>query len=198
MNRSEACLGGGAYADNEWRLVKIGRWMEYTCGVISETNKLDRIVPLWCTLISFLSEEMLSCILRVSLEYASYISGHDTSTWYHFECLSIPGWLDIFCAGPVPVESRSWQRFSCRIDWKWFNIVDSVNIHNSILIVVSGMPEIDTYQIIWIVLGGSSTPENGSLVRIYRYHNSTQTILDEDGQLRRILTREDMAPRNLT
>jgi len=48
MNRSEAHLGVGVYDNNEWRLVKTGRWMDYASGVKSETIKLDSIVPLRC------------------------------------------------------------------------------------------------------------------------------------------------------
>jgi len=95
MNRSEARLGVGAYDNNEWWRVKLGRWMEYACGVKSKTIKLDSIVSLRCAWTSFQSEEMLGCILRVSLEYASRVSGYDTSTWYRLDSLSIPGWLDI-------------------------------------------------------------------------------------------------------
>jgi hypothetical protein len=95
MNRSEARLGVGAYDNNEWRLDKFGRWMEYACGVKSETIKLDSRVPLRCAWNSFLSEEMLGCMLRVSLEYASRVSGYDTPTRYRLDSLSIPGWLDI-------------------------------------------------------------------------------------------------------
>jgi len=95
INRSEACLGVGAYDNNEWRRVKFGRWMEYACGVKSETIKLDSIVSLRCAWTSFLSEEMLGCMLRVSLEYASRVSGYDTSIRYRLVSLSITGWLDI-------------------------------------------------------------------------------------------------------
>jgi len=95
MNRSEARLGVGAYDNHEWRLDKSGRWMEYACGFKSETIKLDSRVPLRCAWNSFLSEEMLGSMLRVSLEYASHVSGYDTPTRYRLDSLSIPGWLDI-------------------------------------------------------------------------------------------------------
>jgi len=96
MNRSEACLGVGVYDNNEWRLVKIGSWMEYACGVKSETIKLDSIVPLRCAWTSFLSEEMLGCTLRISLDYARRVSGYNTSPWSRLDTLSIPGWLYIW------------------------------------------------------------------------------------------------------
>ena len=95
MNRSEVRLGVGAYDNTEWRLVEFGHWMEYTCSVKSGTIKLDSIVPLRCGWTSFLSEEMLSCMLRVSLVCASRVSGYDTSTRYRLDSLSIPGWLDV-------------------------------------------------------------------------------------------------------
>jgi len=131
MNRSEACLGEGAYDNNEWWLVKIGRWMEYACRVKSETHKLDSVEPLRCTWTLFLSEEMLGCILRVSQDYVSRVWGYDTSTHYRLDSISIAGWLEIFGAGSVSGESRSWQRFSCAIDWQSVNMVDSLNIPNS-------------------------------------------------------------------
>jgi len=131
MNGSDVCLGVGAYDNDEWRLVKIGRWIEYACGVKSETINLDSIVALRCAGTSFLSEEMLGCILRVGLEYASRVSGYDPSTRYRLDSYSIPGWLEIFGAGSVSGESRSWQQFSCAIDWKSVNMVDSLNIPNS-------------------------------------------------------------------
>ena len=128
MNHSEAGLEVGAYDNNEWRLDKFGRWMEYACGVKSETINLDRRVDLRCAWTSFVSEEMLGWIHRVSLEYASRVSGYDASTRYRVNSLSIPGWLAMYCTGSVSGESRSWERFSCAIDWQLFNIDDSVNI----------------------------------------------------------------------
>jgi hypothetical protein len=95
MHHSEVRLGVGAYDNNEWQLVKIGRWMEYACGVKSETVKLDRRVPLRSAWTSFLSKVMLSCILRVSLEYASHILRYDTLIRYRIDSPSIPEWLDI-------------------------------------------------------------------------------------------------------
>ena len=170
MNRSEVCLGVGAYDNNEWRLVKIGHWTEYACSVKSETIKLNRIVPLRCAWTSFRSEEMLGWILRVSLKYVSSVSGYDTSTRYRLDSLSIPGWLEIFWAGSVSGELRSWKRFSCAIGWKSFNMVDSLNIPNSFVTVVFGAPQIDSHQKIWTKLGGSGESGNTDLVRRYRYH----------------------------
>jgi hypothetical protein len=118
VHRSDARLGVGAYDNNAWQVVKIGRWMEYACSVKSETIKLNRIVLLTCAWTSFLSKEMLSCTLCVSLEYASHISGYDTSTRYRLDCLSIQGWLDI----------RSWiclrrvEKFTVILLCNWLKI----------------------------------------------------------------------------
>ena len=138
MNRSRAMRSGytrfrgvpgvGSYVNNEWLRVKIGRWIEYACGVKSETINLNRRVELRCARSSFLSAEILGWLYRVSLEYASRVSGYDASTRYRLDSLSIHGWLAIYCTGSVSGESRSWERFSCAIDWQWFNIDDSVNI----------------------------------------------------------------------
>jgi len=77
-------------------------------------------------------------------------------------------------------------------------MVDSLNIPNPFVTVVSGAPQMDTLQMIRIKHGSSGTPENTDLVRRYRYHNSTGTIYNENALLRQILTREYTAPRNLT
>jgi hypothetical protein len=74
--------GVGSYVNNEWRLAKIGYWIEYACGVKSETINLDRRVALRCAWVSFLSEEIFCCILQVSLECASPISWYNTPTGY--------------------------------------------------------------------------------------------------------------------
>jgi hypothetical protein len=95
MNRSEVRLGVGAYHNNEWRLFKIRRWIEYVCVVKSETIKLDHIVPLRCACTSLLSKEMLGSTLWVSLEYASCVSGYDISPRYRLDSPCIPGWLGI-------------------------------------------------------------------------------------------------------
>jgi hypothetical protein len=95
VSRSETHLGVWAYDSKEWRLVNIGRGMEYEWGVKSETIKLERIVLLRCSWTSFLSDEMLGCTIRVNQEYARRVSGYDTSTRYPLDCLSIPRWLDI-------------------------------------------------------------------------------------------------------
>jgi len=65
------------------------------CGFKSETINLDRRVDLRCGWTSFLSEEILSFILRVSLEYSRGVLGYDISTRYRLDSLSIQGWLDI-------------------------------------------------------------------------------------------------------
>jgi len=88
-----------------------------------------------------------------------------------------------------------------QIDYKVFNIVDSVNLQNSIVTLVSGVPEIEKKQIIGNKHGGSSGPENMDLVRRFWYLHSTRSILDDVAQwlqLRQIPTREYSAPRNLT
>ena len=86
----------GSYVKYECLHIEMSCWIVYACSVKSETIKLDRIVLLRCAWTSFLSEEMLSCTIRVSLEYASRISGYDTLTRSRLDCLSIPGWLDIW------------------------------------------------------------------------------------------------------
>jgi len=112
-----------------------------------------------CTWISLLSEEILNCNRQVSLEYGSRAWEYDTSTRYRLDCLSIPGWLEIYCAGSVEGKSKNWQRFSFAIDCKWFSIVDSVNILNSFAIVIT--------------CRGSDTPENSNPICWCRYHIST-------------------------
>jgi len=198
MNCSEAYLGVGAYVNDEWRLVEIGREMEYACCVKSETTKLDRMLPWWCAWTSFLNEEMLCCILRVSQVYASRVFGYDTSTGCRSDSLSIPGWLEISCAASVSGESRSRQQFSCAIHGNSFNIIDSVNIANSFVTVVSGASEIEKHQIFLIKLGGLGAPENSDIVKIFWHHNSTRTIYNENAQLRQILSRKHQALQILT
>jgi len=211
MNRSKVMRSGytwfrgvpgvGSYVNNEWRLVRIGQWIEYACGVKSETINLDRRVDLKCAWTSFPREEILGWIVQVSLESASHVSGYDASTQYRLDTLSIPGWLEIYCDGTVSGESRSWQQFSCAIDSELFNIVDSSNIENSSMTLVSGAPEIDKQQIIGITLGSSGAPENTDLVCRFRNHNSARTTRNDEEQwlqCRQILTREFMAPPNFT
>jgi len=165
-----------SYVNNVWWLVQIGRLIEYACGVISQTIKLDWIVPWRCAWTSFVSKEILSCILQVSLEYVSCVSAYNTTTRSRWDSLSIPGWLEIYCTGTVSGESRSWPRFSCAIDCQLFNIDDSVNIPNSIATLVSGAPKIDKQEIIGIKLGGLSAPESTYIVHRFRYLHSTRTI----------------------
>jgi len=174
--RFAGVAGVGLYVNNEWLLVKVGRWIEYVCGVKSGTINHDRRVDLMCTWTLFLSEEILSFILLVSLEYASCVSGYNTSTRYRFESLSIPGWFKIYCTGSVSGESRSWEWFSSAIDCKLFNIDDSVNISNSFVTLVSGAPGIDKQQGIGIKLGSSGTPEDTDLIWRFPNHNSTDNI----------------------
>ena len=81
----------GISGNNEWRLVEIDLSIASVCNVKSETIKLNMRVDLRCTRTSFMREEILSCILQVSLEYVSCVSGYDTSTLYHSDSLSIPG-----------------------------------------------------------------------------------------------------------
>jgi len=108
--------GVGSYVNNESQLVKIGRWIEYAWGAKSETINLDRRVDLRCPWIWFLSEDIFGCFLRVSLQYASCVSGYDTSSRSGIDSLWIPGWLEIYCAGSVSETSRSWYWFSFAID----------------------------------------------------------------------------------
>jgi len=197
MNYSEACFGVESYVNNDWRLVKIGHWVDYGCGVNSETIKLDRMVPLRCARCELLCEKILGCIVGVSLRYASRSLEYDTSTRYRLDSLCIPAWLKIFCTGSISGGWRCWQRFSCAVDWKSFNNVGSVNITNSVITVASSVPLIVRHYIIGIKLGGSGTPENSDLVSRFRYNNSTLTQEDEVAQPRRILTREYMAPHKL-
>jgi len=74
--------GVGSYVINEWWLVETGHWIEYQCGVKSETINLNRRLDLSSAWIWFLSEEIFGCILRVSLKYVSCVFGYDTSTRY--------------------------------------------------------------------------------------------------------------------
>jgi len=137
--------GVGSYVNTEWRLVKIGRRIEYTCGVKSETIKLNRIVYLRCAWTSFLSNEILGCIFQVSLEYARCVEGYHISTGYRIDSHSISGRLQIYYTKSISRESKSWERFSHTMDFKLFNIVDSVNILNCFVTQVSGEPEIDKH-----------------------------------------------------
>jgi len=167
--------GVGSYVNNMGLRVKIGQWIEYVCSIKSENINLDRRVDLRCDLSSFLNEEILGWILRVSLEYASCASGYDMSTQYCLARLCIPGWLEIYCTEFVSGESRSWDRFSSAINWKLFNIDDWVNIPNFFVTPVSGAPEIEKQQWIGIKLGSSGRLEITDLVCIFRNHNSTDT-----------------------
>jgi len=186
MNHSRAMWSGytlfrgmsgvASYVNNEWLLVKIGRWIEYACGVQSETINRDRRVDFSCAWTSFLSEEILGWILQVSLQHASRVSQYDTSTRYRLDCLSIPAWFDKYCTGSVSGGSRSWERFSCATNCNLFNIDDSVNISNCFVTLVSGAPEIDKQQGIGIKLGSSGAPENTDLVWRFWSHNSTDNI----------------------
>jgi len=83
--------GVRSYDNNEWWLVRIGRGIEYACGVKFETIKLDRMVHLGWAGTSSLSEEIFGCMLRVSLEYPSRVLGYDTSIQYCLDSLSVPG-----------------------------------------------------------------------------------------------------------
>jgi len=182
-------------------IVKISHWIEYACGVISEMITLDRRVDLGCAWTSFLSEEILACILRVRLEYVSCVLGYDTSNRYRLDSLSILAWLEIYCTLLDQSQESGEVDSDSPIDSQLFNIVVSENMPHAFVTLVSGAPEIDKQQIIGIKLGGSGVPENSNLVGRFRYHNSTWTILHEDAQwlqLRQILTREYTAPRNLT
>jgi len=157
-------------------IVKISLRIAYVCGVKSGTITLDRRVGPRCAWTSLLSEDILGCIVRVSLEYPSRVLEYDTSIRYRLDSLSNPGWLEIYCTlQDQSQESREVDSNSL-IDSKLFNIVDSENIPNSFVTLVSGAPEIDKQQIIGIKLGGSGAPENTNLIRSLLYHNSTQAI----------------------
>jgi len=121
-------------------------------------------VDLRCAWTSFLSEEILGCILPISLNYASCVSGYNTSTRYRLGSLSIHGLLEIYCTGSIAGGSRSRQRFSCSIDCKLFIIDDSVNIPNSFGTLVSGAPEIYKQHIIGIKLGSSGAPDHTDVI----------------------------------
>jgi len=74
--------GVGSYVNNDCQHVEISLWIEYACGVKSETITLVRRVDLRCAWTSFRREEILGCILPVRLGYASLDLGYDTSTRY--------------------------------------------------------------------------------------------------------------------
>jgi len=157
-------------------------WIAYDCGVKSETINLHRRVDLRCAWTSVLSEQILSCILEVSLKCTSHVSGYDTTSRYLFDSLSVAGLWEVHCAGSVSGEGRSWQWFDGAINCKWFIIVDSVNIPKCFVTLVSGAPEIDMQQITRIKLASSGTPENTDLVCRFQNYNSSRTIWDEDDQ----------------
>jgi hypothetical protein len=157
-------------------LVKIGQWIEFVCGIKSKTINLDRRVDLRSAWTSFLSEEILGCILPVSLEYASHVSGYDTSIRYSLHSLAIPGWLEIYCTGSVSGQLRSGEWFPGAINCKLFNISDSGNIPNSFVTLVSGAPEIVKQQGIGIKLQSSGAPQNTDFFYRFRNHNSTENI----------------------
>jgi len=124
-------------------IVKISHWIDYACSVKSETITLDRRVDLWCVWTSFLSEKIHGCIPRISLEYASHVLGYEIFTRYCLDSLSLPRWLERYSTGSISRESRSWQKFSCAIDCKLFNLVDSENIPNPFVTLVSSAPKTD-------------------------------------------------------
>jgi hypothetical protein len=150
--------------------------MAYVCGVKSITINLNKRWDLRCAWTTFLSDEILGCIVQISLEYLSRVSKHDTSTWYRLGCLSIDGCIEIYCIRSVSGQARSWQQFCCEIDYKLLNIDDSVDILNSFRTLVSGLPEIDMQQLIAIKLGSSGTPEHPDLICSFQNHNSTGSI----------------------
>jgi hypothetical protein len=132
-----------SYVNNRWWLVKIGHWIEHACTIKSETINLDRRLDLRCNWISFQREEILSCILQVSLQYTSRVSGYNTSTGYGLDSLSIPRWLEKYCAGSVSGKSQGWYWFSCAIHCEIFIIDNSDSIPNSFTILLSGALELD-------------------------------------------------------
>jgi hypothetical protein len=191
----------GSCVNPEWRLVQIGRRTQYACSVKSETIKVNRIVYFRCGGTWFLSEEILGLILSVSLEYTRCVSGYDISTTYRIDSLSIPAWLDINCTVSGSGESRSWERFSCAIDFKLFNIVISGNVANLFMTQVSGEPAIDKQQMSGITRRCSGETENTDLVRWFRYLPATWTIYDDHNhwlQRRQILRREYTARQIVT
>jgi hypothetical protein len=58
--------------------------------------------------------------------------------------------------------------------------VESAKILNSVVTLVSAVPEIDKQQTFAIKLGGSRAPENIDLVRRLSFQNSLQTMSDND------------------
>jgi len=191
----------GSYVNNESQLDHIGWWIEFACGVEFETIKLNRRSDFRCAWTSFLSVDVLSCIFQVSLEYMSHVSWNGRSTWYHLDSQSIPGYIQLYYTGSVSRELGSWQWFSCAIDCKWFNIVDSVSILNSFMTLLSGVPAIDKHQIIGIKLGSSCSPQNLDLMCRLLNQNFRRTIWDDDEQWlqrRDILPKEHTALQNFT
>ena len=61
-SRFRGVPGVGSYVNIECRHVKMSRWIEYACGVKSETITLDRRVDLRCAWTALLSEWILGCI----------------------------------------------------------------------------------------------------------------------------------------
>jgi hypothetical protein len=72
-SRCRGVSGVGSHINYESLHVEISHCIEYACGVKSETIILDWRVDVRCARISLLSDEILSCVVRVSLEYASHI-----------------------------------------------------------------------------------------------------------------------------
>ena len=107
-SRFRGMPGVGSYVSNERLHVEICRWIEYVCGVQSETITPDRWVDLRCAWTSFLSEEILGWLLPVGLEYAGCLLRFDTSTRYRLDSLCIPAWLEIYCDGSVSGKSKCW------------------------------------------------------------------------------------------
>jgi len=193
--------GVGSYLNNKWQLVNIGQWIEYVCGVKSETISLNRRVDLRCVQTKFLSKEILDSIHQARFEFESCISGYIPLTQYRQDSLCIHVSSKIYCTRSVWGVSRSWQWFSLAIDSKLFNIIDWVNILNSFGTLVYSAPEIDKQQMIGIKVGSSGIPENMDLVGRFRNHNFTLTIKDSDQQRlqhRQIPTRENTALQNFT
>jgi hypothetical protein len=171
--------GVGSYVDTSSLLVDISHWIEYACGVKSDTISLDRRVDLRWAWTSSLSEQRLSCILRISQVYMCGVSGYDTSTRYRLDSHSIPWEFDIYRAESVSGELRCRQRCCCAIGCECLNVVYEVNISNRFAILVSRASGLDKQQIIWIRVGDSCAPDNWNRSRRFRHHNLTRPMYDE-------------------
>jgi len=92
----------GSYLNNDWQLLEIGLFNRICmwCWIWDNQTRQDSASEVCLNL----KPEQLNTprhILWVILECTSCILQYDISTPYHLDCLSIPGWLQIYCAGSV-------------------------------------------------------------------------------------------------